>query len=104
MIVRTLEDLKGTSGDVRTAHWWSRRLLLREHAMGFTVTDTVLNAGIDQVMWYKNHLEACYCIEGDGTIEELSTGTTHEVRAGTLYALARHDRHRIRVRTRLRLI
>lgn len=104
MIVRTVTDLTGTKGDVRTEHWTSLRFLHREDGMGFTVTDTTLKAGMDQVIWYKNHLEACYVLEGEGTIEELSTGTVHELRPGTLYALDKHDRHRLRARTRMRLV
>ena len=37
-------------------------------------------------------------------IEDLSTGTVHELRPGTLYALNNHDRHRLLARTRMRLV
>jgi L-ectoine synthase len=104
MIVRTVADLKGTKGNVRAAQWSSLRFLHHEDGMGFTVTDTTLEAGMDQVIHYKNHLEACYCLEGEGTIEDLATGTVHDIRPGTLYALDKHDRHRLRARTRMRLI
>ncbi|MBI2469564.1 MAG: ectoine synthase [Candidatus Rokubacteria bacterium] len=104
MIVRTVDDLKGTKRDMRTRNWSSLRFLHREDGMGFTLTDTVLEAGMDQVIWYKNHLEACYCLEGEGTIEELSSGAVYELKPGTLYALNNHDRHRLRVRMRTHLI
>jgi L-ectoine synthase len=55
-------------------------------------------------IWYKNHLEACYVLEGEGTIEDLSTGTVHELGPGMLYALNNHDRHRLRARTRMHLV
>ena len=45
-----------------------------------------------------------YCIEGEGTVEELESGQVHEVKAGTLYAMNKHDRHRIRATTRMRVI
>jgi L-ectoine synthase len=89
---------------MRTEHWSSQRFLHREDGMGFTLTDTTLEAGLDSIIHYKNHLEACYCIEGEGTIEDLSTGTVHEIKPGTMYALDRHDRHRLRARTQLRLV
>ena len=104
MIIRTVGDLKGTKGDVRTRNWSSLRFLHREDGMGFTLTDTVLSAGMDQVIWYRSHLEACYCLEGEGSIEDLSTGTVHQLRPGTVYALNDHDRHRLVARTRMRLV
>jgi L-ectoine synthase len=104
VIIRTVNDLKGTKGDVHTGNWSSLRFLHREDGMGFTFTDTTLKAGMDQVIWYKNHLEACYVLEGEGTIEDLSTGTVHELRPGTLYALNNHDRHRLLAKTRMRLV
>jgi L-ectoine synthase len=104
MIVRTAAQLKGTVGDMHTAEWSSLRFLHQSDGMGFTLTDTYLQAGMDQTIEYKNHLEACYCIEGEGSIEELSTGKIHELKSGTLYALDKHDRHRLRAHTKLRLI
>jgi L-ectoine synthase len=104
MIVRTVRDVKGTKGDVDTANWSSLRFLHREDGMGFTFTDTTLKPGMDQIIHYTNHLEACYVLEGEGSIEDLSTGQIHELRPGTLYALDKHDRHRLRARTRMRLV
>jgi len=104
MIIRTVDDLKGGKGDVETEHWRSLRFLHKEDGMGFTMTDTTLKAGMDQVLWYKHHLEACYCIEGEGSIENLATGEVHAIRPGTMYILDKHDRHRVRTRTDVRLI
>ncbi len=77
MIVRTKEDLKGTKGEVRTENWSSCRLLHKQDGMGVTLTDAILEPGLDQVFWYKNHLEAVYCLEGEGTLEDLATGKSH---------------------------
>lgn len=104
MIVRRAADLRGTAIDVRSEHWSSLRLLVRDDGMGFTITDTHIEAGMDQVIEYKHHLEACYCLEGELTVEDLATGEIHEIGPGSLYALDRHDRHRVRARTRVRLI
>ena len=41
---------------------------------------------------YENHLEACYCIEGKGSVIEMD-GTEHEIVPGTIYALDKHDSH-----------
>ena len=60
--------------------------------MGYTVTDTIVNAGTKSLIEYKNHLEACYCIEGSGSVIEMD-GTEHEIEPGTIYALDKHDPH-----------
>ncbi len=104
MIVKTLEDVAGTKGDAHGDKWHSMRLLHKEDGMGVTLTDSILEAGFEMVLWQKNHFEACYCLEGAGTVEELETGIIHEIRPGTLYAMNNHDRHRIRVKDRMRLV
>ncbi len=45
MIVRTLNDLIDTSRDVRGDVWASRRFLLAEDGVGFTLTETTVAAG-----------------------------------------------------------
>ncbi len=104
MIVRRLEDVVGARGDAHGDKWHSMRLLLKEDGMGVSLTDSILEEGFEMVLWRKTHLQACYCLEGQGTVEELETGTVHEIKAGTLFAMNNHDRHRIRARTRMRLI
>ena len=104
MLVRTKEDLKGTKGEVRTNDWSSYRLLHKEDGMGMTLTDATLEPGLNRVFWYKNHLESVYCLEGEGTLEDLATGKSYLIGPGTLYALDKNDRHRLRVKTRMRVI
>ncbi len=104
MIVRTLEDIVGSDRDVGAETWTSRRLLLADDRMGFSLHDTVIEAGTTTNMWYQNHLEAVYCIEGDGTVELVDSGETFEIRAGTVYALDQHDRHVLRANTRMRMV
>ena len=104
MIVKTQEEVVGTKGEAHGDKWQSLRLLHREDGMGVTLVDGLLEPGFDMVLWQKNHLEACYCIEGEGTVEELDSGRIHEIKAGTLYAMNNHDRHRIRAVTRMRVI
>src|SRR2546422_5173981 len=104
MIVRTKEDLKGTIGEIGTGNWSSCRFLHKEDGMGVTLTDAILNPGLDQVFWYKNHLEAVYCLEGEETLEDLATGRIYVIKPGILYALDKHDRHRLKVKTKMRVI
>lgn len=104
MIVRTLQDIVGTERDVDGGNWSSRRLSLAEDGMGFSMHDTILRAGTETHMWYKNHLEGVYCIEGKATLEDEATGEVHEIRPGTIYLLNDHDRHVLRVEEDLRVI
>jgi L-ectoine synthase len=104
MIVKTLQDVLGTKGEAHGPKWHSMRLLHAEDGMGVTLTDSILEEGFEMVLWQKNHLEACYCLEGEGTVEELDTGIIHHIRPGTLYAMNNHDRHLIKITKRARLI
>ncbi|HQY43739.1 MAG TPA: ectoine synthase [Paracoccaceae bacterium] len=96
MIVRTLEEITGTAMDVSGPGWQSRRLLTRPDGMEYTMTDTIIRAGAEMVLEYANHLEACYCISGEGDVRCEATGVVHPIRPGTLYALDQHDRHTLR--------
>ncbi|WP_127478150.1 ectoine synthase [Sulfurivermis fontis] len=106
MIVRTLDEIIGSERDVRAenGNWVSRRFLLRDDGMGFSFHETTIFAGTETDIWYKHHLEAVYCVGGEGEIEDLATGIVHPIRDGTLYALDRHDRHKLRAFTDLRLV
>jgi L-ectoine synthase len=104
VIVRTLQDIVGTDRDVDGGNWSSRRLSLADDGMGFSMHDTVLRAGTETHMWYKNHLEGVYCIEGKATLEDKATGEVHEIRPGTIYLLNDHDQHVLRVEEDLRVI
>ncbi|MBI1319880.1 MAG: L-ectoine synthase [Candidatus Hydrogenedens sp.] len=97
MIVRSIESLKGTDREVKGETWVSRRLLLKSDGMGFSFHETVLYTGTETRMWYKNHLEAVLCVEGEAEIEDLATGQKHRITPGTMYALNEHDRHVLRV-------
>lgn len=104
MIVRRLTDTIGGERHVFAPTWNSRRLLLANDGMGFSLHDTIIEAGTETPMWYRYHLEAVYCIEGEGSVEEVDTGSVAEIGPGTVYALDQHDRHVLRARTRMRMI
>ena len=104
MIVRTLEQIEGTDRDVKAETFSSRRLLLRKDGMGFSLHDTVLYAGTETLIWYKNHLEAVYCISGEAEIETLADGKIHPIGPGTMYALDKNDKHMLRAKTDFRVI
>jgi L-ectoine synthase len=104
MIVRSLKDLSGTERQVSATNWTSRRLLLRDDQMGFSLHDTVIHAGTTTEMHYRNHLEAVYCIEGHGTVTLVETGETFDLEPGTMYALDQNDKHILVARSDMRMI
>jgi L-ectoine synthase len=104
VIVRTLDAVVGSDRDVAGDGWRSRRLLLRRDQLGFSLHDTTVAAGTELRLQYKHHLEACYLIAGEAELTDLETGERHDLRPGSLYALDRHDRHTLRVRTELHLV
>lgn len=106
MIVRKLHDIVGTDRDVRgkTETWASRRLLLKDDGMGFSYHDTIIFAGTETLIWYRNHLEAVYCVAGEGELELIDTGEIIPIADGTMYALNGHEKHYLRAKTDMRLI
>ncbi|HKO34223.1 MAG TPA: ectoine synthase [Candidatus Limnocylindria bacterium] len=104
MIIRTLDEVIGTERDVAGEGWRSRRLLLKRDAMGFSLHDTVVEAGWEKEMEYANHLEACYLMQGEAEITDLATGQRYQLGPGAVYALDAYDRHRLHAKTELRLV
>lgn len=88
MIVRRLSEVK-------TVDWGngvSRRFLVQADGLGYSVTDTVVQAGTKSFLEYTRHLESCYCIAGRGEVID-TDGTSHRIEPGTLYSLNEHDAH-----------
>lgn len=110
MIVRHFETTINESRVVHADTWSSFRLITRDDNMGFSLHETWMYPGSKTTMWYKNHLEAVYCIEGEGEIECLDAEANgarqdaYDIYPGVLYALNKHDRHVLKAKTRLRLI
>lgn len=96
MIVRTLEEIIGTENEVKADTWSSRRFLLEEDGMGFSFHETIIYAGTETHIHYQNHLEAVYCVGGDGEIETISDGKVYPIKDGTMYALNKNDEHYLR--------
>ena len=103
MIVRDLNELKGTERAVSDAQWTSYRMLLADDKMGFSFHITVLEAGSGHTFHYKNHFESVYCISGSGRITDLAKNETHEIKPGVMYALNLHDKHTLRAEEELHM-
>jgi L-ectoine synthase len=96
MIVRNLDEIKNTSRVVHDpkGQWISHRLLLEQDGMGFSLHITEVKENCNATWEYKNHLEACYCLSGEGEIIDIN-GNRFPLKAGTVYALNKHDRHTV---------
>ncbi len=114
MILRNLEDAERSDRRVVAENWESVRLLLKGDCMGFSFHITTIYPGTETHIWYKNHLESVYCIEGEGEVEVLD-GTDdggvadavrigepggveqacviYRIAPGTIYVLDKNDRH-----------
>lgn len=101
MIIRDFNHLKNTDRAVSDAQWTSVRMLLADDQMGFSFHITTLAAGSEHTFHYKHHFESVYCMSGTGSITDLATGETHQIRPGVMYALNLHDHHTLRAEEEL---
>jgi len=104
MIVRRLGDLAGANREVKADTWVSRRLLLAEDGMGFSLHDTLIHAGTTTEIHYQHHLEAVYCIQGKGRVTVTATGKVYEIEAGAVYALDGNEKHLLTADTEMRMV
>jgi L-ectoine synthase len=104
MIVRTRDDLKKLDAVVSDRKWTSYRYILKGDGVGFSLHETVIEAGSEQQLWYKNHVEANLILEGEAEVEDLTTGTIHRLLPGSMYVLDGHEKHIFRTKTRVRLV
>ena len=95
MKVISKDQVEGSDFHVDWGNGESYRLLTQADAMGFGVCHTIVRAGTESLLQYRNHLEACYCIAGEGEVEDMD-GNVYPITPGTLYVLDQHDRHYLR--------
>jgi L-ectoine synthase len=104
MIIKQLENVIGSESDVDTETWRSYRLLLKKDGMGFSMHHTIIKAGTETYIWYKNHVEAVYCVQGKGEIEVIDSGNVYAIKKGTLYALNDHEKHKLRATSDMHMV
>lgn len=104
MITRSLDDIIGTERDVSWGNGQSRRFLIEEDNMGYSVTETIINAGTTSLLEYKNHMEACYCIAGEGEVKTYADDEVHPIKPGTIYALDKNDKHYLTAYSEMKLV
>lgn len=84
MIIKKLQDILSTERDVNWGNGMSRRFLIRDDGLPFTMTETIINPNTESRLQYLNHAEACYCIGGFGEVE--TNNNIFEIKPGTMYA------------------
>jgi len=104
MIVRNIQEIDQSERNVDWGNGQSRRFLLETDGMGYTLTDTIVRAGTTSLLEYKNHLESCYCIEGEGEVKTTEDGKVYSIKVGTMYALDKNDSHYLTAFTTMRLV
>ena len=95
MFVRSLNDVEKTDYFVDWGNGTSHRMLTEADGMGFTMCHTVVKKGSESLLEYRNHLEACYCIGGEGEVEDMN-GNVYPIKVGDIYVLNQHDKHYLR--------
>jgi len=104
VIVRSFDELTDTDRHVKTPNWHSKRIVLARDGAGFSVHETVLDAGSVNDFWYAHHVEAVFVVEGEGELTDKDNGRTYRLGPGSLYLLDGHEHHQLRPRTRMRTI
>ncbi|MDO9417757.1 ectoine synthase [Pararhizobium sp.] len=95
MFVRNLKTVEAGEFFVDWGNGTSHRLITRHDGVGFTVCHTVVRARSESLLEYRRHKEACYCIAGDGEVEDMN-GNKHPIKPGDIYVLDQHDKHILR--------
>ena len=100
-IVREEDARKITLGDGRTK---VTRYLTAANECGITVSMPRGSAGWSTILWYKNHVEANFVLDGEGSVEDLTTGEQWDLYPGTLYVVGPKDRHRLSTKTAMQIM
>jgi L-ectoine synthase len=104
MIVRSLLEVEDTERDIRTPNWRSKRLILAREQVGFSMHETILDAGSVNDFWYAHHVEAVFVVAGEGELLDKETGITYQLAPGSLYLLDGHEHHQLRPKTEMRTV
>jgi L-ectoine synthase len=103
MIIRSVNEVTGTERDVHGEGWRSRRLLLADDGIGYSLHETTLDAGIELRFEYRNHRETVYCLEGEGSVEDVASGRRTVLRPGSMYSAGIGEPHVVRTDTQMRV-
>jgi L-ectoine synthase len=102
MLYRALHDVIDTAYDVDWGNGRSRRLVVAGDQCGFTVTDTIVQAGTETHIRFDRHVEACYCIEGVGYVQV--GAAKYPLSPGVLYSPMQGEEHWLVATEQMRLV
>jgi L-ectoine synthase len=72
-----------------------RRPLLSADGTGLSLSDLRTTPGEKIDLWYRNHCEANYLVEGSAEVLDKATGENHPLVPGDLFVVSPKDRHRV---------
>ena len=78
--------------------------MLADDAIGYSVHETTLDAGVELPFEYQRHRETVYCIEGRGSIEDVGSGVTVPLVPGTMYSAGVGEPHVVRAETEVKVL
>lgn len=104
MLIRHLDEISGTERDVYGPGWRSRRLVVADDGLLYSFHVTILDAGARLQFEYLDHRETVFCVEGEGTIEDLSAGRTERMSPGSIYSAGTGEPHVITAESVMRLV
>ena len=95
MLIRTLEDVRGTDRYkvLLNGALHSARYLAAVDGMGFSLHVNRSKPCPPMPLWYKNHWEANYIISGVINVTDLTTQQTWKLGPDDLYQVGPNDRH-----------
>ncbi|MGC5257142.1 ectoine synthase [Gordonia sp. DT218] len=103
MIVRTTAEITDTDRQVDSDTWTSKRIILADDRVGFSLHETVVAPDTETPLHYPDYIEAVWLIEGSGELIDRDNERTYTLAPGTMYLLDQHERHTIVAHTRLRM-
>jgi L-ectoine synthase len=104
LIVRTIEEITDTERDIKTPNWRSKRIVLANDGVGFSVHETILNAGSVNDFWYANHIEAVFITKGEAELYDKDNDKTYQLGPGSIYVLSGNEKHQLRPKTDLHTV
>jgi L-ectoine synthase len=104
VIITSVSDVIGSERDVHGAGWKSRRLVLADADIGYSLHETTLEPGVELPFEYRHHRETVCCIEGEGSVEDVASGRRVPLRPGSMYSAGVGEPHVVRTETLMKVI
>ncbi len=104
MIIRSVSEVIGSERDVHGKGWKSRRLVLADESIGYSLHETTLEPGVELRFEYRAHRETVYCIDGEGSVEDVVSGRRVPLRSGSMYSVGIGEPHVVRAETLVKVL